>query len=177
MARQDDEAQAHDPLAPEQLTPEQLAPEQFAPEELTPEECWRLLASADFGRLATAVAHPDPRLGTSTIAVDIVPVNFRVNEREILFRSGPGGKLMNLTANHAVAFEVDGLESDGPKADGPEADRYWSVVVHGTAKRMSADHDIESSGVLDVRAAHPTPKWNYVRITPESITGIRFRRS
>ena len=38
------------------------------------------------------------------------------------------------------------------------------------------DRDIEESGVLDLDAVHPTDKWNYVRITVDYITGIRFGR-
>ncbi|WP_308465987.1 hypothetical protein [Rathayibacter soli] len=78
-----------------------------------------------------------------------MPVNFRVNEGEKFFQCGPGGQLMNLVANRTAAVEVDVLDADG----------------------------LEASGVLDAHRAHPTPNWNYVRITPESITGIRFRRS
>jgi nitroimidazol reductase NimA-like FMN-containing flavoprotein (pyridoxamine 5'-phosphate oxidase superfamily) len=131
-------------------------------EDLSAEECWRLLAAAPLGRLATAVVDP----ATGELSLDVFPVNFLVHEDAIFFRTGPGAKLMELTANDKVAFEVDG--ETGLVT--------WSVVVHGRAHRLMMDRDIEESGVLELEAVHPTDKWNYVRITVDSITGIRFGR-
>jgi nitroimidazol reductase NimA-like FMN-containing flavoprotein (pyridoxamine 5'-phosphate oxidase superfamily) len=131
-------------------------------EDLSAEECWRLLAAAPLGRLATAVVDP----ATGELTLDVFPVNFLVHEAAIFFRTGPGAKLMELTANDKVAFEVDGETGLAT----------WSVVVHGRAHRLMMDREIEESGVLDLEAVHPTEKWNYVRITVDSITGIRFGR-
>ena len=131
-------------------------------EDLSAEECWRLLAAAPLGRLATAVVDP----ATGELTLDVFPVNFLVHEAAIFFRTGPGAKLMELTANDKVAFEVDGETGRAT----------WSVVVHGRAHRLMMDREIEESGVLDLEAVHPTGKWNYVRITVDSITGIRFGR-
>jgi Predicted flavin-nucleotide-binding protein len=131
-------------------------------EDLSAEECWRLLAAAPLGRLATAVADP----ATGELSLDVFPVNFLIHEDAIFFRTGPGSKLIELTANDKVAFEVDGQAGHAE----------WSVVVHGRAHRLMMDRDIEESGVLDLDAVHPTDKWNYVRITVDSITGIRFSR-
>lgn len=131
-------------------------------ENLSADECWRLLAAAPLGRLATAVVDP----ATGELSLDVYPVNFLVHDGAIFFRTGPGSKLMELTANDKVAFEADagtGLAT-------------WSVVVHGRAHRLMMDRDIEESGVLDLDAIHPTDKWNYVRITVDNITGIRFGR-
>lgn len=131
-------------------------------EDLSAEECWRLLAAAPLGRLATAVVDP----ATGELSLDVFPVNFLIHEGAIFFRTGPGSKLVELTANDKVAFEVDGQAGQAE----------WSVVVHGRAHRLMMDRDIEESGVLDLDAVHPTDKWNYVRITVDSITGIRFSR-
>lgn len=128
-------------------------------EKLQVDECWRLLGTARLGRLATTAVDA----GEST--VDIFPVNFRVHDRAIWFRSGPGSKLVDITANPPVAFEADGRRGRS----------YWSVVVHGSASRMGMDRDIEASGVLGLDATHPTDKWNYVRIEVASISGIKFR--
>lgn len=124
-------------------------------EELTEPQCWDLL-STGLGRLATSVDH----------AVDIFPVNYFVHERTILLRSAPGSKLVNITSDPVVAFEVDGVEGRF----------HWSVVVHGTAKRLGLDTDILESGVKNLVSWSPTDKFNYVRITPAKITGRRILR-
>jgi nitroimidazol reductase NimA-like FMN-containing flavoprotein (pyridoxamine 5'-phosphate oxidase superfamily) len=140
---------------------------EHAVENLSADECWKLLTAAPLGRLATAVADP----ATGQLSLDVFPVNFLVHEGAIFFRTGPGAKFVDITANERVAFEADGLAVDGQS----EA-LNWSVVVHGSAHRLMLDRDIEQSGVLQLDATHPTDKWNYVRITVDSITGIRFRR-
>ena len=98
--------------------------------------------------------------------VDIFPVNYFVHERTILFRSAPGSKLMNITSDPTVAFEVDGVESRF----------HWSGVIRGTAKRLGVDRDILESGVKDLVSWSPTHKFNYVRITPTKVTGRRILR-
>ena len=122
---------------------------------LEPDSCWSLLETESLGRLAIAAEH-----------VEIYPVNFLVHDRAIYFASAPGSKLMELSENPGVAFEVDGQV----------ADDLWSVVIHGRAKRLARDSDIESSGILQHKGWHPTEKYNYVRITPDEITGRRFPR-
>jgi nitroimidazol reductase NimA-like FMN-containing flavoprotein (pyridoxamine 5'-phosphate oxidase superfamily) len=99
--------------------------------------------------------------------VDIFPVNFFVRDHLIFFRSAPGAKLVELTKQPNVAFEIDGTNRD----------TSWSVVTKGQANRMGSDLEIEKSGVLGLYSASPTEKWNYVRITPASVTGRRFRTS
>ena len=120
------------------------------------EECWALLETQNLGRLAIAADR-----------VEIFPVNFLVHDGSIYFASAPGSKLMEMAENPNVAFEVDG------KAAG----KLWSVVIHGRAVRLARDSDIEASGILQLKGWHPTAKHNYVRITPEEITGRRFRRA
>jgi Predicted flavin-nucleotide-binding protein len=131
-------------------------------EEISAEECWKLLAAETIGRLATATV--DTEIGD--ISVDVFPVNFLIHDGAIFFRSGPGSKLMNIAANGSVAFEIDGQSHLA----------NWSVVARGRAHRLSLDRDIEDSGLLALETAHPTEKWNYVRIDVDSVTGIRFRR-
>ena len=131
-------------------------------EEISVEECWKLLAAESIGRLATAAVDA----ATEELSVDVFPVNFLINQGAIFFRSGPGSKLVDITANDRVAFEIDGQSHLA----------NWSVVVHGRAHRLSLDRDIEESGLLALEPVHPTDKWNYVRIDVDSVTGIRFRR-
>lgn len=124
-------------------------------EELDVDACWELLAAGDFGRLAVATDH----------GVDIFPMNYLVKDRLIYLRSAPGSKLVNITERPTIAFEADGIHRRS----------RWSVVVKGNAQRLGFDSDIEESGVLDLRSQDPTTKWNYIRISPESVTGRRFK--
>lgn len=121
---------------------------------LTDQECWDCLSVAAFGRLAVR----------SRDGVDIFPVNFMVTDRLVYLRSAPGAKLVDIAHAPTVAFEVDG-------ANGRQ---HWSVVVKGTAERMSYDDEIHESGVLDLTTFTSSAKWNYVRITPQLVTGRRF---
>jgi len=124
--------------------------------ELTPDECWPLLQSQVLGRLAVR---------TDT-GVDIFPVNYLVHDSAVFFRTAPGSKMMDLTKEPQVAFESDGRTGQ----------RYWSVVMHGAAQRLSSDAEIEESGVMTLRTWSATEKFNYVRIVPTTITGRRFLR-
>jgi uncharacterized protein len=125
-------------------------------EHMTADDCWSFLRSTDVGRLA--VARRD--------GVDIFPVNYLVKDEQVYFASAPGSKLADIAKSPTVAFEVDSF-GDGAR---------WSVVIRGLAERLNNDHDIDSSGVRDLPSALPTTKWNYVRITPTSVTGRRFRQ-
>jgi len=128
-----------------------------AVEHLALDECWDLLTANDFGRLAVA---------TNT-GVDIFPMNYLVRDREIFLRSAPGSKLANITQRPSIAFEVDGKRLR----------RRWSIVVKGTIDRLGFDSEIVESGVLGLKSLNPTAKWNYLRISPESVTGRRFKAS
>lgn len=123
---------------------------------LAADDCWSLLAKENVGRIA---------LHTHD-GVDIFPVNFTVNDGNIFIRSAPGSKLIDIAIDPAVAFEVDGKR----------ARTYWSIVVKGTAERMSFDSEIRESGVLDLQTVTSSAKWNYVRISVREITGRRVLR-
>ena len=123
-------------------------------EELLPVACLRLLTTQTVGRLAIRDQQ----------GIDVFPVNYVVTDGEIFFRSGPGTKMVRLTAAPEVTFE----------ADGEEEGRLWSVVVRGVAERLGRDDQIQSSRVEAVSTSHPTEKFNYVRIRPLKISGRRF---
>lgn len=120
------------------------------------DECWRLLAEHVLGRFAVRVGD----------GVDIFPVNYLVHNRAIYFRSAPGSKLIDLTRQSAVAFEIDG----------ELAHRVWSVVVSGVAQRLDFDSEIQESGIQLLNTWHPGDKFNYVCVRPESVTGRSFSK-
>ena len=121
---------------------------------LTEEECWNALLSASLGRLAVAVGG----------LPDIFPVNFVAADRHLLFRTASGTKLIELTVNNRVAFETDGVGRD----------EAWSVVVHGTARALDTQREIDDAASLPLRPLIPTVKPVFVEIVPQSITGRRF---
>ncbi len=104
--------------------------------------------------------------------MEIFPVNYLVRDETILFRSATGAKLTALMERPEVAFEIDGEDSRW----------HWSVVVHGRAELIHGDVEITRSGVLELVSWSPTDRFNYLRLTPEFVTGRRtdrheFRRS
>ena len=123
---------------------------------LSEEECWNLLSRHELGRLAVA-ADGEP---------DIFPVNYVIDGPRVLFRTAPGSKLAELSANPDVAFEVD--EYDETYAA--------SVVLKGVAKRLELQVEIDAADALPLTSWIPTLKYRWVSISPTSITGRRFER-
>ncbi len=124
--------------------------------ELDTAECWRLLDSAELGRLALAPAGK----------VDIFPVNFAVHDGALYFRTAPGTKLFELSVNPDVAFEIDGWD----------ATSAFSVVIKGTAEQLESQTDIDKADRLPLAPWLPTLKYRWVRIVPTTISGRSFVR-
>ncbi len=118
------------------------------------DSCWGYLASQEVGRLATTVLNMP----------EIFPVNFCLDGESIVFRTAAGTKLETLTDNRNVVFEVDGWNDEGG----------WSVVVHGTAEVISAEEELARAVKMPLRPWVPTLKKNFVRITPDLVTGRSF---
>ncbi|MEQ1735512.1 MAG: pyridoxamine 5'-phosphate oxidase family protein [Rhodoglobus sp.] len=121
------------------------------------EESWKLLLRSGLGRLATAAGSQ----------ADIFVVNYLVHDRTILFRSAPGIKLVELEEAPVVAFEIDGHDSE----------RYWSVVIRGTAVRMTDQSEITRSGVQELVSWSPSDKQEFVKIVPIAVTGRTVGRA
>ena len=121
---------------------------------LTDEACWSVLGRNEFGHLAFAAA------GETGIA----PVNYLAHEGRLLFRTAEGSKLMAITVNDSVAFEVDEIGQD----------EATSVIVHGRAVRL----DEREEDAVDDLPLHPwvaTHKYNVIAIEPVEVTGRSFR--
>ncbi|HTN81615.1 MAG TPA: pyridoxamine 5'-phosphate oxidase family protein [Acidimicrobiales bacterium] len=126
-------------------------------EVLEAHECWELLRGADVGRLAIAIAnHPD-----------IFPINYVVDHGSVVFRTAEGTKLAAAVLGTAVAFEADGYDESAGEA--------WSVVLKGHAVEIQKLHDLFEAADLPLFPWHAAPKQRFVRITPDSVTGRRFR--
>jgi|LSQX01.3.fsa_nt_gb nitroimidazol reductase NimA-like FMN-containing flavoprotein (pyridoxamine 5'-phosphate oxidase superfamily) len=122
---------------------------------LSSEDCWDVLTSREFGRLAYVVDG----------APAIVPINYVVDGGQLVFRTSDGTKLHSIVADPRVAFEVD--EVDDANEIG------ISVVVRGEAHVLSADEEyrIEQVG-LRAWLGHDRPV--LVAIEPHEITGRRY---
>lgn len=123
---------------------------------LTSEECWELLRSREFGRLAY-VADGAPH---------IVPINYRVDDTQLVFRTADGEKLHSILLENRVAFEVD--EIDDAQEIG------LSVVLRGHTVVLPAEEEIRLEQV-GLRAWLGSGKPVLVAIQPDEVTGRRYR--
>ncbi len=123
--------------------------------ELTSDQCWQRLYTESLGRLAIATSE----------GADIFPINYAGSEGNLYFRTAPGSKLLGLTVNPSVAFEIDGYDES----------TAFSVVVKGTAEHLDHGADIDMADQLPLRPWIPTLKYRWVRIRPVTITGRTFR--
>lgn len=125
--------------------------------ELSTDECWQLLGAHEVGRLAT----------TAGGVLDIFPIAYVVEDESLVFRTGPGTKLLELTINENVALEIDHYDD----VEG------YSVVVHGHAHQLDTMSEVDDAKALGIPELFPTERPRVVRINPTEITGRRFRRS
>ena len=123
---------------------------------LEPQTCWDLLRGEEVGRLAVSV---DRR-------PDIFPVNFTVDGDTIVFRTAEGTKFGSLFVDDHVAFEADGFDAAASEA--------WSVVIKGRAEEIRM-FDQPDDSAFWLFPWSDSPKSRFVRITPERVSGRRFR--
>jgi nitroimidazol reductase NimA-like FMN-containing flavoprotein (pyridoxamine 5'-phosphate oxidase superfamily) len=125
--------------------------------QLSEDEAWELLSQHEVGRLAT----------TAGGVLDIFPITYVVDNRTLVFRTAPGTKLVELTVNDHVAFEIDHYDDESG----------YSVVIHGTAERLESMGDIDRAKLLPLPNLFPTERPRYVRIHPTDISARRFIRA
>jgi nitroimidazol reductase NimA-like FMN-containing flavoprotein (pyridoxamine 5'-phosphate oxidase superfamily) len=125
-------------------------------EVLTEGECWARLGNHVVGRLVVVVGRQP----------DVFPVNYRVDDGEIVVRTTEGTKLAAAIMGERVAFEIDDLD---------ELHRGgWSVVVHGVARESSTLSDVMHDEIVDTEPWAAGTKNRVIRITAEQITGRRI---
>ena len=127
-------------------------------EALTADECEALIASGGVGRLVFS----DQRGPTA------LPVNFRVLEGDIVFRTEPGAAFLDNLAKGEVSFEVDHL--DEALTEG------WSVLLTGESHVIVDPSEMDSAQSLSITPWAGGDRDAYVRLVPRKITGRRIRR-
>ena len=116
--------------------------------------CWELLETHEFGRLAFSVAN-EP---------DIVPINFCARYHKLYMRTANGSKLLGVTINQRIAFEMDAIDGDVAQ----------SVILYGTCRELETTAEREFVDTLPLRPWVPTLKYHHLEITPTEIHGRRF---
>lgn len=123
--------------------------------EFTEDESLQHLGSATFGRLAFQIAG----------RVEVFPINYRLDGRRLVFRTAPGTKLVGTVIAGEVAFQVDEVGEQ----------LAWSVLVHGPARVLDTQAEIEQASQLSLRPWVPTVKREYVEISIAEIAGRAYR--
>jgi nitroimidazol reductase NimA-like FMN-containing flavoprotein (pyridoxamine 5'-phosphate oxidase superfamily) len=122
---------------------------------LSPVECFDLLEPGGIGRV-----------GFASDGITILPVNFAMTGKTIVFRTAPD-TLLALYANAEVSFEADRL--DDALHEG------WSVLVHGHAHQVTDERDVRHlEGTAHVEPWAGGARDVYVRIAPTRISGRRI---
>lgn len=122
--------------------------------DLSEDEIWRMVEATAFGRLAFAVAG----------SPDIVPINYIAHDRKLYFRSSAGSKLLGVTINQKVAFEID--EVTDRKAR--------SVIMYGTARELTTSEELEWAETLPLHPWVPTLKYHFIEISIDEASGREF---
>ena len=121
--------------------------------ELSRDECWELLKTHEFGRLAFHLAGE----------VHITPINYAVDGSTLLFRTAEGNKLLGVVMNSDVAFEIDDYSED----------EAWSVILRGSARVLEGQEAYRADNV-PLRPWVPTQKFNVIEIQVNEMSGRRF---
>jgi nitroimidazol reductase NimA-like FMN-containing flavoprotein (pyridoxamine 5'-phosphate oxidase superfamily) len=120
-------------------------------------ECLDLLRQGSIGRIGLSI-------GALPV---ILPVNYAVDDEQIIVRTGSGTKLAAATSHAVVAFEVDDYSPDGRTG--------WSVLVRGYAAELADAQTVarmQGSGLDSWALDGAADRW--VSISTDEITGRRF---
>lgn len=126
-------------------------------EVLGPEECMQLLNETAVGRIGF-VERGGPV---------ILPVNFAVDGRAVVFKSGEGSKLAAALMQEPVCLEVDSWNTMDHTG--------WSVLARGVADVVLDESETDRLDMLPVQPwTRPDLRWHWVRVMIEDLTGRRI---
>lgn len=123
-------------------------------EVLSDDECWQLLRSEEFARLAYRLVDE----------VHLVPLNYVVEGDGLLIRTTSGNKLLAAALHSDVALEIDWHDDT----------TAWSVVARGRLRRLEENEQHRLEG-MPQESWVPTLKYDVVELVPTAVTGRRFR--
>jgi nitroimidazol reductase NimA-like FMN-containing flavoprotein (pyridoxamine 5'-phosphate oxidase superfamily) len=117
-------------------------------------QCLDYLSAGGLGRIAVNVG----------ALPAILPVQFALDDEQVVFSTGVGTALERATRDAVVAFECDGLELDGR--------RQWSVTFTGIAHHLAGDDVFARAGAV-------LPEWTHldgfrlVAVSTDYVSGRR----
>lgn len=124
---------------------------------LSDDESLERMASQTFGRLVVQLKDD----------VEIFPVNFAIHEGKFYFRTAEGTKLFGAARDADLILEADNVDH--------EAGEAWSVIVRGPSRILTKADEILEAEEYGVKPWTPTQKYNFVEITPRTISGREFQ--
>ena len=122
-------------------------------EVLARDECLRRLGRGGVGRVAVSIG----------ALPAIFPVNYATLDDRIVFRSGPGTKLLAATSGHVVAFEIDATDRVSHTG--------WSVMAVGPAHQITDPVELAVAEELPLASWVPCPDDVLVCIDPQLVSG------
>jgi nitroimidazol reductase NimA-like FMN-containing flavoprotein (pyridoxamine 5'-phosphate oxidase superfamily) len=121
---------------------------------LSEDECWERLAAAAIGRVGV-IAGREPL---------VLPVNFALDGRRIVFRTGAGTKFHAVVHDAVLALEIDEVDESYHMG--------WSVLAVGQAREVvDADEIARLTRELPLRPWAGGDKSHWVVMTPSRVTG------
>lgn len=123
---------------------------------LTEDVCLELLGGEEVGRVAVSVS----------ALPAIFPVNYRMVDGDVLFRTGDGIKARSAVEGNVVCFEVDHLDL--------ERHSGWSVLLVGRARLVPEDQAVDALKDLQLSPWAGSEASRLVRIHPEFVSGRRI---
>jgi len=124
----------------------------------------RLKRFSEDEALALAAMVPVGRVVFSRFAQPaIYVVNFKLDERNVVFRTRKGSMFAAAVADTAVAFEVDQID---------EQDRSgWMVTFLGRAKLVTDPHEKERLAGIGIDPWGPGERNYFIKVTTQTIIG------
>ncbi|MBQ0890662.1 pyridoxamine 5'-phosphate oxidase family protein [Streptomyces sp. RM72] len=123
---------------------------------LSEQECWQRLGTHGIGRISYTA-------GPGKEAPVVVPVNFLVDGRSVVYRTDPAG-VAGIRAGEPVAFEADHVDE--------QTGLGWSVLLAGTAEHPTEHESLEA--LARRRGAGPWAGGRrdlWVRVLPHQVSG------